>query len=177
MVDPLSQVARPADRADFHDVDDEVLALVAGSLSRVTGNAALVLRASDGVRTVREIAEAARLSLDEAASALDALARQGLVELHPNGHQVRYRKPDHLGACEDADQVALIDLRDARQHALSASGAQIWLAVIATGSLEETIAELQDAYPGESGLADHAAHFVDELVASGLLERLHAKES
>ena len=172
MVDRLSMVPWPTDGADFQDIDDETLVLVGQKLSRLTGTAALAVRASDGIRSVGDIARSLDVASGDLADAFAWLAAEGLVELHEPGPHVRYRKPDHVGACEDGDQVALVDLRDGRQHALSESGAQIWLVLTRTGTVESTVAELAEAYPDAAALADDTTRFVDDLVAAGLLERL-----
>jgi DNA-binding transcriptional ArsR family regulator len=172
VVDRLSLVARLVANAELQAIDDEALVLADGSLTRLTGTAALVLGASDGVRTLREVADAIGLSPREVMTELDSLADQGLVELREPGPRVRYRKPDHVAACEDGDQIALVDLRDGHHYALSESGAHTWLVLTSTGVLEETVAELEGAHPAATHLADDVARFVDDLVTAGLLERL-----
>ncbi len=82
-----------------------------------------------------------------------------------------YRRPAYVGAARDEYQVVLLDLRNGTRHILSPTGSAIWETLTATGSLQETVAELQEAFPDTPSLTEDATAFVESLETQGLVER------
>ena len=82
-----------------------------------------------------------------------------------------YRRPAHVGVAHDGDQIVLLDLRDGERRVLSPTAAAIWDTLMAAGSLEATVAWLEDEFPDASGLLEDTERFVAGLEAQGLLER------
>ncbi len=82
-----------------------------------------------------------------------------------------YRRPRHVGAAHDEDQLVLLDLRDGTRHVLSPTASAIWEALMSRGSLPAAVAELEEAFPDAPGLAQDTATFVASLEAQGLVER------
>ena len=176
---------RIGDGVTLQPIDDDVLTLVGGEVLRLDGVAALTVRAVDGARTVAAIAEdlaaptggPASPTRAQVVAAFDRLADQAVVDLTDGPADDVYRRPRHVGACEDGDQVSLIDLRTGRMHVLATTAAEIWRLLTETGSLEGTIAELSDTFPDAGDLAEDTARFVEQLCAQGLLERIPGRDS
>jgi hypothetical protein len=143
---------------DLQDVGDEVLAYDGATLTLLTGAEVAVVRAADGVR---------RVPHEEMARDLEA---RGILTLSQPPPGERLRRPDHVGFCQDGDHMVLMDVRSGFQHVLSPSAAEAWWLVVETGSLEEAVATLEEAFPGEASVAEETTTFVRDLVARGLLE-------
>jgi hypothetical protein len=153
-------VARPAPGVELEDLGDEVLAYDGATLTLLSGAEVAVVRAADGVSDVLDLPVARDLE------------DRGVLTLTEPPPGERFRRPGHVGYCEDGDHVVLMDLRSGFQHVLSESATQVWLLVTETGSLDQAIAELQAAHPEATGITDDVARFVDGLIATKLLERL-----
>jgi hypothetical protein len=156
----------------LHEVEGEVLVFDGATLSRLTGPPAAVARLVDGSRSVRAIARAAALPVEQVHEELARLSSMAVVGLMSLAPEDGYRRPDHVGACPDGDQVVLLDLRDGERHVLNPPAAAIWEALMATGSLAAAVAELAEAFPEASGVAGDTARFVTSLESQGLLERI-----
>jgi hypothetical protein len=150
---------------DLQDVGDEVLAYDGATLTLLTGAEVPVVRAADGVRRVPD---------EEVARSLEA---RGILTLSQPPPGERFRRPDHVGSCEDGDHVVLMDLRSGFQHVLSQSAAEVWWLVVETGTLEDAVATLEEAFPGEASVAAETAAFVRDLVARGLLEPVEPQDA
>ena len=69
-------------------------------------------------------------------------------------------------------EVILIALQSGCYYSLDGPGAEIWQALVAGHSLEETVEELERRYPGDAGQIPTAVSaLVDELLAERLLRR------
>ena len=154
----LSLVARPAPGVDLQDVGDEVLAYDGATLTLLSGAEVPVVRAADGVRAVLDVGVAR------------GLEARGILEVAEAPAGVRYRRPDHVGFCEDGEHVVLIHLRTGFQHVLSETAAEVWWLVVETGTVEQAVATLEEAFPEAESLRAETAAFVRDLVAQGLLE-------
>jgi hypothetical protein len=157
-------VARPAPGVELEDLGHEVLAWDGATLTLLSGAEVAVVRAADGVSDVLDVPVARDLE------------DRGILALTEPPPGERFRRPRHVGFCEEGDHLVLMDLRSGFQHVLSASATQIWLLVTETGSLDRSIAELQAEHPAAMGMADVVAGFVDELIASQLLERVSRED-
>lgn len=82
-----------------------------------------------------------------------------------------YRRPSYVGAVRDRSQVVLVDLRNGERRVLNPAAATIWETLMATGSVSATVAELEEAFPDASGLADDVTGFVTGLAEQGLIEQ------
>jgi hypothetical protein len=151
-------VARPAPGVELEDVGEEVLAYDGATLTLLSGAEVAVVRAADGVSDVLDV----RVARD--------LEDRGILTLTEPPTGERFRRPGHVGFCEDGDHVVLMDLRSGLQHVLSESAAEVWWLVLETGTLEDAVATLEESFPGEASVRDEAEAFVRDLVAKGLLE-------
>jgi hypothetical protein len=149
----------------LEEVGDDVLAFDGETLTRLTGAAAAVSRAVDGIRSVADLNRAVGTDVAEA---IDLLVEHGLVELEKPSPGPHYRRPDHVGACIDGERVVLLDLATGDRHVLEGGGSTIWELVTSGHSLSAAITQLEDAYPG-SGVAEEATRLVEQLVGLGLL--------
>ena len=159
MADALTLVPRVVPGVAVQVIDDDVLVLAGGDLTRLTGALARTMREIDGVRSVRS-------------EEVDALVSRGIVELVDAGPEPRYRRPDHVGVSEDPDVLVLLDLRTGRRPVLGFPASELWRLLVTTGTVRATVAELELAFPDTPSLAADAAAFVTELESQGLVERV-----
>jgi hypothetical protein len=106
---------------------------------------------------------------DEVVEAVRGLVAADKVE--PGEALGGYRRPAYVGIAHDGDQIVLLDLRDGERRVLSPTAAAIWDTLMGAGSLQTTVARLQDEFPDASGLLEDTERFVAGLEAEGLLER------
>lgn len=150
------------------DVGDDVLAFDGETVTRLTGSAARVARAVDGIRA---LADLTRDLGEDVGEAVDVLIDHGLVDLQEPAPGQRYRRPDHVGACAESGRVVLLDLSTGDRHVLDGGGSTVWELVTSGLSVSSAIDELEQAYPG-SGTAEDATRLIEQLMSSGLLEAL-----
>ncbi len=124
----------------LENVGDDVLAFDGETLTHLTGAAAAVSRAVDGIRSVADLNRALGTDVTEA---LDLLVEHGLVNLEGPSPGRHYRRPDHVGACVDGDRVVLLDLATGDRHVLEGGGSTIWELVTSGLSLSSAIDELE----------------------------------
>jgi hypothetical protein len=144
-------------------IDDDVLVLAGGDLTRLTGALARTMREIDGVRRVQSLADA---------DAVDALVSRGILELVDGGPEPRYRRPDHVGMSEDPDVLVLLDLTTGARPVLGSPAAEVWRLLVTTGTVSATVAELELDFPDTPSLAADTAAFVSEMESQGLVERV-----
>jgi hypothetical protein len=168
VADRLSLVPRPGAGVAIQAIDDEVLVLADGELTRLTGLLAATMINVDGVRSVRVIADL----VGSASEAVDELVSRGILELVDAGPEPRYRRPDHIGVTADPDAVVLLDLRTGQRPVLGPPAAEVWQLLVTTGSVRATIAELELDFPDTPSLAADTAAFVSEMESQGLVERI-----
>ena len=171
MAGDVSTLPRLTPGVAVQEVDGDVLVFDGRTLSRLTGTAAEVVRLVDGTRSLRAIADATDLREEQVQHELENLESQGVVEPGAPAPVDGYRRPDHIAACPDREQIVLLDLRDGERHVLSPTASAIWQALTTTGSLSAAVTELERAFPGAPGLADDTERFVAALESQGLLER------
>ena len=106
MADALTLVPRVMPGVAVQVIDDDVLVLAGGDLTRLTGALARTMREVDGIRRVRS-------------EEVDALVSRGILELVDGGPEPRYRRPDHVGMSQDPDALVLLDLTTGARPASS----------------------------------------------------------
>jgi hypothetical protein len=154
----VTLVARAAPGVELRDMGEDVLAFDGSTLTLLSGTEVAVVRAADGIRPVRDT------------EVVRSLETRGLLVLTEPAAADRFRRPDDIGFCEDEGHLVLLDLRTGLQHVLSESASQIWLLVTRTGSVEQAITQLEATHPEATEVPGDVAMFVDQLVASRLLE-------
>ncbi len=159
MADALTLVPRVVPGVAVQVIDDDVLVLAGGDLTRLTGALARTMREIDGVRSVRS-------------EEVDALVSRGVVELVDTVPEPRYRRPDHVGVSEDPDVLVLLDLRTSERPVLGFPASEVWRLLVTTGTVRATVAELELAFPDTPSLAADTATFVSEMESQGLVERV-----
>ena len=159
MADALTLVPRVVPGVAVQVIDDEVLVLAGGDLTRLTGALARTMREIDGVRSVRS-------------EEVDALVSRGIVELVDTVPERRYRRPDHVGVSEDPDVLVLLDLRTGERPVLGFPASEVWRLLVTTGTVRATVAELELAFPDTPSLAADTTAFVSEMESQGLVERV-----
>jgi hypothetical protein len=151
-------LARPGSAVELQVVGEEVLTFDGTTLALLAGDPAAAARAAGERRPVRD-----------RAAVQDLVARGILAIEEPSGDE-HFRRPDHIGFCEDGDVLVLMDLRNGFQHVLSETAADVWWLVVDTGTLEGAVSSLEHSFPDATSLRTEAAAFVGDLVAQGLLE-------
>ena len=159
MADALTLVPRLVPGVAVQVIDDDVLVLAGGDLTRLTGALARTMREIDGGRRVRS-------------EEVDTLVSRGILELVDPGPEPRYRRPDHVGVSEDPDVLVLLDLRTGERRVLGSPAAEVWRLLVSTGSVRATVAELALNFPDTPSLAADTAAFVTEMESQGLVERV-----
>jgi hypothetical protein len=159
VADALTLVPRVMPGVAVQVIDNDVLVLAGGDLTRLTGALARTIREIDGVRSVQS-------------EDVDALVSRGILELVDGGQEPRYRRPDHIGMSEDPDVLVLLDLRTGERPVLGFPAAEVWRLLVTTGSLRATVAELELQFPGAPSLAADTAAFVSEMESQGLIDRV-----
>ena len=150
----------------LEEVGDDVLAFDGETLTRLTGAAAAVSRAVDGIRSVADLNRALGTDVTEA---LDLLVEHGLVDLEGPSPGPHYRRPDHVGACIDGDRVVLLDLATGDRHVLEGGGSTIWDLVTSGHSLSSGHRPSSRAPIRAPESREEATRLVEQLVGLGLL--------
>jgi hypothetical protein len=159
VADALTLVPRVMPGVAVQVIDDDVLVLAGGDLTRLTGALARTMREVDGVRRVRS-------------EGVDALVSRGILELVDGGPEGRYRRPDHVGMSQDPDVLVLLDLTTGARPVLGSPAAEVWRLLVTTGTVSATVAELELDFPDTPSLAADTAAFVSEMESQGLVERV-----
>src|SRR4026209_2808116 len=120
-------------------IDDDVLVLAGGVLTRLPGARARTMREVDGIRRVRP-------------EEVDALVSRGILELVDGGPEPRYRRPDHVGMSQDPDVLVLLDLTPGARPVLGSPAAEVWMLLVTTGTVSATVAELELDFPDTPSL-------------------------
>jgi hypothetical protein len=159
VADALTLVPRVRPGVAVQVIDDDVLVLAGGDLTRLTGALARTMREVDGIRRVRS-------------EEVDALVSRGILELVDGGPEPRYRRPDHVGMSQDPDVLVLLDLATGARPVLGSPAAEVWMLLVTTGTVSATVAELELDFPDTPSLAADTAAFVSEMESQGLVERV-----
>jgi hypothetical protein len=159
VADNLTLVPRVMPGVAVQVIDDDVLVLAGGDLTRLTGALARTMREVDGIRRVRS-------------EEVDALVSRGILELVDGGPEPRYRRPDHVGMSQDPDVLVLLDLATGARPVLGSPAAEVWMLLVTTGTVSATVAELELDFPDTPSLAADTAAFVSEMESQGLVERV-----
>jgi Coenzyme PQQ synthesis protein D (PqqD) len=166
----------------FVAIDDETLIFDGEALYRLSGAAATVHRAVNGVKTPGHIAHELRkghsgdpdtISRD-VQSVLRELIDIGALSVVAAPHCDTYFRPETVAYSRDGDNVLLADLVTGRRTLLSTTAARIWDCVLSLSSLDSVVSHLQEAYPGATAVRQDVEHLLDQLVAEGFLVRSRA---
>jgi hypothetical protein len=159
VADALTLVPRVMPGVAVQVIDDDVLVLAGGDLTRLTGALARTMREVDGIRRVRS-------------EEVDALVSRGILELVDGGPEPRYRRPAHVGMIQDPDVLVLLDLTTGARPVLGSPAAEVWSLLVTTGTVSATVAELELDFPDTPSIAADTAAFVSEMESQGLVERV-----
>jgi hypothetical protein len=162
------------------ELDDEVLLWTGTELHLLSGGAAPVWRATDGVSTLDEITTATAHSAGvdravvepETVDVVDRLLRAGLVEERAGSPGPRWTVPPGVGWVRDGDVVVVSRHGSGARDALSPTAARIFELAwsgLGLGDLVDTMgAEFPDAPPH---LEDDVTALLAQLEAGGYLRR------
>lgn len=168
----------PAPAVDSIDIGTETLVYDGEILHRLTDTGADIWRQVDGRISVAQIAaELAEGASDppedvhrDVVAFLDLLAEQGLLVTSDAGAAAGYRRPKHVGYVMDGELALLVDLRNGRRQALSATGTSVWELTCHYGEPARVQRLLRDRYPhGPVTLEGDVSVLLEQLCANGLL--------
>lgn len=156
--------------------EHEVLVFDGATLHLLSGTAAHVWGALDGVRSVEEIValvapETGHPSArDEVRSFLGVLASRGLILSAPASAPGRLQIPPHVAWTESEGLVVVTNLHHGERFTLSDTASRIWTLVAAGISRQEAITAVAEEFPdAPASFATEIASLLDSLSERGLL--------